>query len=728
MKAVRRRRDNRRWFVLLGIFSAVFLFVFLAQSSKKINDEVEAASLANFDPGYIISDYTMSNYNAMTESEIQAFLTTKGNCRDTRTYLADRYSSYSYHIKDGHFVCLAEETFGEGTAYGEDAPNGESAAHIIYKAAHDYKINPQVLIVLLQKEQSLITDSWPNSRQFKVATGYGCPDTAPCDSQYYGFRNQVRKAAALFRTVLDGGWTNYPLGWNYIQYNPSADCGGSMVNIRSLATSALYRYTPYQPNAGALAAGYGTATCGAYGNRNFYLYFEDWFGGVTDDNSLNINSLENARIPDGVYSVMNLGSGKMIDVDGGVKTAKNGTNVHAWNNNNTEAQQWRIKNNSDGTFTIINPALDLALDGGDKLTIEDNKNQCSQKWRILKYNNDYIFATSCSNLVLQVSTSNNNVISFGNAIRKDIVEWQIKPIDVNIEEGEYIISSELDNNKIVGVITNSGVVEKSSNVGLSTFSENRGQIWKIVKNNDNTYSFYDLNKDLVLDVDGGSTKKGANVRMWSSNGSCAQKWRIVKNGDLYVFISACSDLVLDVDGGVPNENTNVHLWWFNNTLAQKWKIRRIEKKDKVLEDGNYIIKSKINNNMVIDINGGAEVALNGENIHLWRNNGTNAQIWSVSYNKLDDTYSIINAYTGKAIDVDGAQKVRGTNIQLWNSNHTCAQKWHLIKEGEYFELVSSCSELVLDVSGGEANLDANINLWTKNGTNAQKWFFEPITR
>ena len=284
MKAVRRRRDNRRWFVLLGIFSAVFLFVFLAQSFKKINDEAEAASLANFDPGYIISDYTMSNYNAMTESEIQAFLTAKGNCRDTRTYLADRYSSYSYHIKDGHFVCLAEETFGEGTAYGEDAPNGESAAHIIYKAAHDYKINPQVLIVLLQKEQSLITDSWPNSRQFKVATGYGCPDTAPCDSQYYGFRNQVRKAAALFRTVLDGGWTNYPLGWNYIQYNPSADCGGSMVNIRSLATSALYRYTPYQPNAGALAAGYGTATCGAYGNRNFYLYFEDWFSGITASN------------------------------------------------------------------------------------------------------------------------------------------------------------------------------------------------------------------------------------------------------------------------------------------------------------------------------------------------------------------------------------------------------------------------------------------------------------
>ena len=137
--------------------------------------------------------------------------------------------------------------------------------------------------MLLQKETGLITDPIPNNGDYRKATGYGCPDTAACSSQYYGFRNQIRNAAALFRTVLDGGWTNYPLGNNYIQYNPNGACGGSIVNVRSRATSALYRYTPYQPNAGALAAGYGTASCGAYGNRNFYLYFEDWFGGITKD-------------------------------------------------------------------------------------------------------------------------------------------------------------------------------------------------------------------------------------------------------------------------------------------------------------------------------------------------------------------------------------------------------------------------------------------------------------
>ena len=271
---------RRKWLVALTVFMAVFLFTFLTAKFKN-NIDVEAANLANFDPGYIISDYQMGNYNSMSEAEIWNFLKQKGNCNDTRIwqtgnnlgYLSES-APYSWHVSDGHYVCLADENF-----------SGESAAHIIWQAAQDYRINPQVLIVLLQKEQGLITDSFPNSVQYRSATGYGCPDTAACSSRYYGFKNQVRNAAALFRTVLDGGWTNYPLGNNYIQYNPNSGCGGSWVNIRSLATSALYRYTPYQPNASALAAGYGAGdSCGAYGNRNFYSYFEDWFGGVRETN------------------------------------------------------------------------------------------------------------------------------------------------------------------------------------------------------------------------------------------------------------------------------------------------------------------------------------------------------------------------------------------------------------------------------------------------------------
>ena len=276
------RRHPGITYKLSFIFAFIAVFTFL---NLKLPQDSQAASLANFNPGNIISDYTMSNYTTMTVDEIDAFLHSHGNCNDTNTVKASWYPSIHYHIEDGHFVCLADERFASsGSNYGDLLKEGEesqTAAEIIYEISQTYKINPQVFLVLLEKEQGLISDSWPNSIQYRSATGFGCPDTAPCDSKYYGLKNQLESAAWLFRSVLDGGWTNYPLGENYIYYNPNYACGGSIVNIENLATSSLYRYTPYQPNSAALAAGYGTVTCGAYGNRNFYLFFMDWFGDPT---------------------------------------------------------------------------------------------------------------------------------------------------------------------------------------------------------------------------------------------------------------------------------------------------------------------------------------------------------------------------------------------------------------------------------------------------------------
>ncbi len=275
------RYKKRTWMVLLGMFIAVFSFTFLMAKFKD-NDGAQAANAWNFNAGYIISDWQMGNYSSMNEAQIQAFLTEKNPCnnRDRALYVEQSatYKGVTWHWSGDHFVCLSEERFGDGLKIG----SGETAAHIIWQAAQDYQINPQVLIVLLEKESGLITDEFPHSGQYKTAAGFGCPDTAACDSRYFGFKNQVRRAAEMFREVLDGGWSNYPVGPNYIQYNPNAACGGTVVNVQNRATSALYRYTPYQPNQSALAAGYGSGdACGAYGNRNFYLWFEDWFGGIT---------------------------------------------------------------------------------------------------------------------------------------------------------------------------------------------------------------------------------------------------------------------------------------------------------------------------------------------------------------------------------------------------------------------------------------------------------------
>jgi uncharacterized protein with LGFP repeats len=164
---------------------------------------------------------------------------------------------------------------------GYSGAANESAATIIARVAASCGINPQVLIVMLEKEQSLVTHTWPSSWRYDMALGQGCPDTAPCDPAYAGFFYQIYGAARQMQIYAEGRWfTYYAPGktWN-ILYNPNRSCGTSPVYVENTATAALYYYTPYQPNRAALNAGYGTGdACSSYGNRNFFQLFSDWFG------------------------------------------------------------------------------------------------------------------------------------------------------------------------------------------------------------------------------------------------------------------------------------------------------------------------------------------------------------------------------------------------------------------------------------------------------------------
>jgi hypothetical protein len=243
------------------------------------NKSANAIDPSKWDAGRIIDDNVFTNYNSMNAQQIQSFLLSKvPNCDTDGSRGSTPTSRRDYFISKGYplpIKCLTNFT-----------ENGKTAAQIIYDAAQEFHINPQVILVLLEKEQNLVTDDWPDPTQWASATGYGCPDSTPgvCESTYRGFTNQVRWAANMFRAIMNNSptwYTPYVLGNNYIMYNPSPSCGGSIVNIENRATQALYNYTPYQPNQAALSANWGSAPCGAYGNRNFYLYFSNWFGSPT---------------------------------------------------------------------------------------------------------------------------------------------------------------------------------------------------------------------------------------------------------------------------------------------------------------------------------------------------------------------------------------------------------------------------------------------------------------
>jgi hypothetical protein len=211
----------------------------------------------------------------MSESDIQRFLEVRvPSCQAGYTCLKD--------WRDTSRTTAADAMCGPYTGATD-----ERASRIIYKVAQACGINPQVILATLQKEQGLVTHTWPSDWRYRIAMGQGCPDTAACDTRYYGFFNQVYGAAWQFKRYANPPGTSryftwYAPGntWN-IQYNPASSCGSSPVFVANQATADLYYYTPYQPNAAALAAGTGTGDdCSAYGNRNFYHYFTEWFGTV----------------------------------------------------------------------------------------------------------------------------------------------------------------------------------------------------------------------------------------------------------------------------------------------------------------------------------------------------------------------------------------------------------------------------------------------------------------
>lgn len=231
-----------------------------------------AATLSgsDFQPGNIISDDAFYDSNAMTEAEIQAFLDQKiGTCANSNCLNIRRTTTFDRP---------ADRTICDAYV---GAPN-ELTSTIIFKVQRACGISAKVILVTLQKEQSLVTAKAPTEGKLSRAMGYGCPDSAngECDAKFYGLYNQIYKAAWQFRrySTPDPFGRHQP-GTVAVLYHPNSACGTRTVNILNNATAALYNYTPYTPNAAALSNLRGTGdACSSYGNRNFWVYYNDWFG------------------------------------------------------------------------------------------------------------------------------------------------------------------------------------------------------------------------------------------------------------------------------------------------------------------------------------------------------------------------------------------------------------------------------------------------------------------
>ena len=190
--------------LVLGVFapaaaaaSAVPVTSAVASSAASIAGPVKT-TLAGFSAGNIISDAVFTDKSTMTEAQIQSFFNSKvKTCRGG----SDQW---------GPIVCLKDyrtdsvNRAADAYCKGYTGAKGESAARIIYRVSQSCNINPRVLIVMLQKEQGLVTHTWPSAWRYDKALGQGCPDDAPCNPAYVGFFHQIYGAARQMQIYMEG--------------------------------------------------------------------------------------------------------------------------------------------------------------------------------------------------------------------------------------------------------------------------------------------------------------------------------------------------------------------------------------------------------------------------------------------------------------------------------------------------------------------------------------------
>ncbi|MBT3230312.1 hypothetical protein HN358_00805 [Candidatus Uhrbacteria bacterium] len=189
------------------------------------------AQVFAFDPNYLISDWDFTDPFALDFNQIQHYL--------NRGFLGDY---------------LTEDWEGDDTY----------ATNIIWETAQTRGISPKVLLVMLQKEQSLVEDDDPSDSQLDWAMGYAvCDDCSKQDEaiqRWKGFGKQVNSAAMQLSEGYLEDIDNY--GTTQGVYGPGVDVeiDDTTVTPINAATAALYAYTPH-----------------LHGNENFVTIWDRWF-------------------------------------------------------------------------------------------------------------------------------------------------------------------------------------------------------------------------------------------------------------------------------------------------------------------------------------------------------------------------------------------------------------------------------------------------------------------
>lgn len=481
----------------------------------------------------------------------------------------------------------------------------------------------------------------------------------------------------------------------------------------------------------------GNVDMNAFGNKEFVN------GGSSNDlqAAIDVRKMTAVTIPNGNYYI-NVRSKVASSVDIPSGSASDSTAIQLYSGNNSKAQQFTFIRQSDGSYEIVNVNSGKALDVRNAVA-ENNaivqqysrNNSQAQRWFIRDSGAGYYLQSALGNWVLDLSGGNT---ADGAAIRLYAPNgtasqlFVVSSSDVSITTGVSMIITSVTNKKLVTDVTSASTTN-GARVQLYSSNNTNAQKYRFESIGNGTYKIVNINSGKMLDVAGGSTVNGAALQQYTSNNTVAQQWTVRNYGSGKIaLVSVNANKAVDIPGGNAVQQAQLQLYSPNGTVAQQWLVAKAPltlrerlnetaaKHRQDLPDGTYTFGSKLNTSMKMDVSGASRS--NYGNVQIWAGNGTNAQKWKVTHDS-NGYVTLASVNSGKVLDVNGGVSANGTNVQQYDSNGTYAQKWIAVKnsDGSYTFQSALAENVVLDVNGGSSANGTNVQLYTSNGTNAQKW-------
>ena len=509
---------------------------------------------------------------------------------------------------------------------------------------------------------------------------------------------------------------------------------GARMGFDSFPTNSRgWQYT----SSGKVGGIRGNVDMNAFGNKEYVN------GGSSNDlqAAIDVRKMTAVTIPNGNYYI-NVRSkvASSVDIPGG--SAADSTAIQLYSGNSSKAQQFTFTRQSDGSYEIVNVNSGKALDVRNGVA-ENNaivqqysrNNSQAQRWFIRDSGTGYYLQSALGNWVLDLSGGNT---ANGAAIRLYAPNgtasqlFVVSSSDVNIATGVSMIITSVANKKLVTDVTSASTAN-GARVQLYSSNNTNAQKYRFESIGNGTYKIVNVNSGKVLDVSGGSTANGAALQQYTNNNTVAQQWTVRNYGSGKIaLVSVNANKAVDIPGGNAVQQAQLQLYSPNGTVAQQWLVAKAPltlrerlnetaaKHRQDLPDGTYTFGSKLNTSMKMDVSGASRS--NYGNVQIWAGNGTNAQKWKVTHDS-NGYVTLTSVNSGKVLDVNGGSSSNGTNVQQYDSNGTYAQKWIAIKnsDGSYTFQSALAENAVLDVNGGSSANGANVQLYTSNGTNAQKW-------